>query len=174
MKRIYIWILPLLIACSCGTQKSTTASEVVRQEKSDGYMTTETTSIQHLDVKDSDRTYQSFADYVQANVGGVEVTPSGGIIIRGVSTFNGSTQPLILLDGMEVHDTSTINPNDIQSVDVIKDGSTATYGMRGSNGVILITSKAAYQAKQAEREARKKEQEAAKAAKKAAKEAKKK
>ena len=75
---------------------------------------------------------------------------------------------------MEVHDTSTINPNDIQSVDVIKDGSTATYGMRGSNGVILITSKAAYQAKQAEREARKKEQEAAKAAKKAAKEAKKK
>ena len=156
MKRIYILLLPLLMVCSCSTTRITTTSDEVRQPKSDGYMTTEATSIQHLDMKDSDRNYLNFADYIQANVGGVEVTPNGGIIIRGVSTFNGSTQPLILLDGMEIHDTSSINPNDIQSVDVIKDGSTATYGMRGANGVILITSKSAYLTKEAEKAAKKK------------------
>ena len=173
MKQIIPFLTLVLLLAGCGTARITSTDET-RPVKSDGYMTTETTSIQHLEMKDSDRNYRTFADYIQANVGGVEVTPNGGIIIRGVSTFNGSTQPLILLDGMEVHDTSAINPNDIQSVDVIKDGRTATYGMRGANGVILITSKTAHQAKEAEREARQREKEAAKAARKAAKDAKKK
>ena len=79
------------------------------------------------------------------------------------------------MDGSEVGNTNDINPNDIYSVDVLKDASsTATYGMRGANGVILITSKAAQQAKEAEREARQRAKEAEKAARKAAKDAKKK
>ena len=102
------------------------------------------------------------------------MSASGGLIIRGVGTFNGSSAPLILMDGMEVHDTSVINPNDIHAIDVIKDGGTAAYGMRGANGVILITSEAAYLAKKAEQEAKKREKEAAKAARKAAKDSKKK
>ena len=58
---------------------------------------------------------------------------------------------------------------------MLKDASsTATYGIRGANGVILITSKAAQHAKEVEREAKKREKEAAKAARKAAKDAKKK
>ena len=158
----------LLILGSCGTQYRV-SSDYKGQEKSDGYITTETSSIQHVDAKDRDPAmYRSFEDYLQANVGGVEINSSGGIVIRGIGTFNGSSDPLILMDGMEIQDTGSINPNDIHSVDVIKDGSTATYGIRGANGVILITSKAAYLAKQAEREARKREQEAAKAARKAA------
>jgi len=64
---------------------------------------------------------------------------------------------------VEIDNTSDINPNDIYSVDVLKDASsTATYGFRGANGVLIITSKAAQHAKEVEREARK----AAKKAKK--------
>ena len=52
------------------------------------------------------------------------------------------------MDGVEVSDTSAINPNDIYSVDVLKDAaSTSIYGIRGSNGVIVITTKGAQNAK---------------------------
>ena len=45
---------------------------------------------------------------------------------------------LILVDGMEFNDVSTLNPNEIESVEVLKDGTASIYGVRGSNGVILI------------------------------------
>ena len=145
----------------------------------DGYLDIDaeakTNSIQHVDVKDAEKiSYRNFQDYLQSHVAGIEISASGGIIIRGLSTVNGSSDPLILMDGMEVQDLDSINPNDIHSVDVIKDGGTAAYGLRGANGVILITSESAYQVKQAEREAKKREKEAAKAAKAAKKAAKKK
>ncbi|MEX0988217.1 MAG: TonB-dependent receptor [Bacteroidales bacterium] len=66
--------------------------------------------------------------------------------IRGVSTINDSS-PLILIDGME-GSLSRINPNDIESFSVLKDASaTAVYGVRGANGVILITTKRGYSGK---------------------------
>ena len=141
----------------CALQKGVTSAE---KEQS----ITEAGSFQHVEMSHADlMSYRSFQDYLLSHVGGVEITADGGIVIRGISTFNGSSQPLILMDGMEVQDVNSINPYDIHSVDVLKDGSsTAAYGIRGSNGVILITSKAAYQTKQAEREAKKREKEAAK------------
>ena len=121
-------------------------------------MTSETRSAQHVDMKDTDAmSYQNFEEYIQARVGGVDIDGNGNLVIRGMGTFNGSSKPLILMDGSEVLSTQEINPNEIHSIDVLKDASsTAAYGMRGANGVIVITSKAAYHAKQAEREARKK------------------
>ena len=68
----------------------------------------------------------------------MEVTPDKRIIIRGLGTFNGSSDPLILVDGQEMQDISSINPNEIKSIDILKDSSTAIYGVRGANGVILI------------------------------------
>ena len=63
------------------------------------------------------------------------------IRIRGGSSINKSNDPLILVDGIE-RDFSGINPNDIESVEVLKDAaSTAIYGSRASNGVVLITTK---------------------------------
>ena len=53
-------------------------------------------------------------------------------------TNSDATDPLILVDGVETTDLSGINPADVQSVDVIKDGTSAIYGMRGANGVIII------------------------------------
>lgn len=70
-------------------------------------------------------------------------TPGGGFTyrIRGGSSINGNNSPLILVDGVE-RDFSTINPNDISSIEVLKDAaSSAIYGARASNGIILVTTK---------------------------------
>ena len=67
-------------------------------------------------------------------------TPS--IVIRGVSTINSSTAPLILIDGVAGGDINLLNPDDIASVSVLKDAASASiYGARAANGVILITTK---------------------------------
>lgn len=64
------------------------------------------------------------------------------IILRGGTNFDGSGSPLILLDGQVRSSLSDINPDDLESVEVLKDASaTAIYGARASNGVILLTSK---------------------------------
>jgi len=62
------------------------------------------------------------------------------ILIRGKSTL-GDTSPLILIDGVERGGLGQLNPNDIQSISVLKDASAAIYGARAANGVILVTTK---------------------------------
>ncbi|MCV6631531.1 MAG: TonB-dependent receptor [Flavobacteriaceae bacterium] len=68
---------------------------------------------------------------------------SPGIVIRGVGTLNGSTDPLIILDGVQFDGSlSLINQDDIKSMTVLKDAaSTSLYGSRAANGVIIITTK---------------------------------
>ena len=63
------------------------------------------------------------------------------IYVRGIATFTGSASPLIQVDGVE-RDMSQIDPNEVESITVLKDASaTAVFGVRGANGVILITTK---------------------------------
>ena len=62
------------------------------------------------------------------------------IRIRGIST-NGDSRPLILVDGNIIEDLSVINPNDIKSVNVLKDATAGIYGVLAANGVILIETK---------------------------------
>ena len=71
------------------------------------------------------------------------------IVIRGISSINAGTNPLIVLDGMPYNGYySDINPADVESVSVLKDAaSTALYGARGANGVIMITTKTAKRGK---------------------------
>ena len=87
---------------------------------------------------------------LQGNVPGVTITTSGSsaedgasILIRGQNSITASNNPLIILDGVPYEGSfSEINPNDVQSMEVLKDASsTAIYGSRGANGVILITTK---------------------------------
>ncbi len=95
---------------------------------------------------------------LQGKVAGLEVTTGGGspgggsrIRIRGGASLSASNDPLIVIDGFPVESNglpgssnllNTINPNDIESMSVLKDASaTALYGSRASNGVILITTK---------------------------------
>ncbi len=85
---------------------------------------------------------------IQGKVAGLTVvTPSGDptansqILLRGSATLNSDTQPLILIDGIP-GTLNTVPPEDIESIDVLKDGSAAAiYGTRGTNGVILITTR---------------------------------
>ena len=84
---------------------------------------------------------------LQGQVAGVNITSSSGspgsganIRIRGIST-NGDSRPLILVDGNVIEDLSAINPNDIKSVNVLKDATAGIYGVRAANGVILIVTK---------------------------------
>ncbi|MDR1864336.1 MAG: TonB-dependent receptor [Bacteroidales bacterium] len=63
------------------------------------------------------------------------------LYIRGMSTFTGTTNPLVLVDGVE-RDINLVNPQEVESFSLLKDASaTAVYGVRGANGVILITTK---------------------------------
>lgn len=105
-------------------------------------------------------------DYLRGKVAGVEVRPDNTIFIRGHNSMYASTDPLILLDGTEITDLSIVNPYDVYSVDVLKDASSAIYGMKGANGVILITTKSGQQSKEEELAAERKAREAARAARK--------
>jgi len=88
---------------------------------------------------------------LQGQLAGVNITASTGqpgakstVIIRGVGTFNGNTDPLYVIDGFPSNSDNfrSINPNDIASVDVLKDAAAISeYGSRGSNGVIVIKTK---------------------------------
>ena len=84
---------------------------------------------------------------MQGQVAGVTVTSASGspgsgsnIRIRGIST-NGDSRPLIMVDGNIIEDLSVINPNDIKSINILKDATAGIYGVQGANGVILIETK---------------------------------
>jgi TonB-dependent starch-binding outer membrane protein SusC len=98
------------------------------------------------------------AQGLQSRIAGVQInqntgSPGGNVSvrIRGTNSINGSSEPLYVVDGIQISNgggindispLSTINPNDIESVEVLKDASaSAIYGARAANGVILITTK---------------------------------
>lgn len=86
---------------------------------------------------------------LQGKIAGLDLTPSSGAVgagfsfnVRGNRSLTASNSPLILVDGIAYGSDITINPNDIESIEVLKDASTtAIYGSRGANGVIIITTK---------------------------------
>lgn len=108
----------------------------------------------------ADKPVASFDQALAGRVSGVQVTVSSGILgqaprvrIRGTNSISNGTDPLYVVDGLPIvtgnqsssvptNPLGDINPNDIQSVDVLKDGAaTAIYGSRAANGVIIITTK---------------------------------
>ncbi len=80
--------------------------------------------------------------------GGVKGESATSIFIRGQNTWNGG-QPLILVDGGVERDMSNVDVNEVQSISILKDASaTAVFGVKGANGVILITTKRGEEGKQ--------------------------
>lgn len=64
------------------------------------------------------------------------------VLVRGIATINASSDPLYVVDGVVMNNFALVNPNDIESMEVLKDASaTAIYGARGANGVIMVTTK---------------------------------
>ncbi len=89
------------------------------------------------------------AQLVQGKVAGLSISrsgsdPNGGfeVRLRGLATFGANSQPLFVIDGVIGASLSTVDPNDIASMDVLKDGSAAAiYGTRAASGVIIVTTK---------------------------------
>ncbi|HBR11996.1 MAG TPA: SusC/RagA family protein [Chryseobacterium sp.] len=117
-----------------------------------------TGSITSVTAKDFNSGATSPAQLIQGKTPGVQITNNSGapgagssIRVRGISSLTGNNSPLIVIDGVPQDfnavsgasdPLSLINPNDIQSFDILKDASAAAiYGNRASNGVILITTK---------------------------------
>ena len=106
-------------------------------------------------IKKEDLNQGSFPNamgLLQGKVAGLQIVNSNGadptatyqILLRGTNTLSAGQGPLVIIDGVAGQDIRNINPDDVESVDVLKDGSAAAiYGTRGSNGVILITTRRA-------------------------------
>ena len=179
-----------LVIASCSATRSASSSRQDGSDKSDittlktdeivsdGYTETSkytsTSATSRATLTSQDRVaFNSTADYICSKVTGVDRSANGGLIIRGISTIQSDTDPLVMIDGMEAFSVEEIRPSEIATIDVIKDGAAAIYGVRGANGVILITSIAAQHAKELDREharqakiAAKKAREAKRAARK--------
>jgi TonB-linked SusC/RagA family outer membrane protein len=121
-----------------------------------------TSSIARVGGEDiSNMAAPSFESQLAGRAAGVQVTTESGMVgaapkfqIRGFSTISSGSQPLVIVDGVPVtsgqkqqlygryNPLGDINPNDIQSIEILKDGAaTAVYGSRAANGVVLITTK---------------------------------
>jgi len=107
-------------------------------------------SIAVVDVKDMNKIASSnFADQLQGKVAGVQIATTGEpgafqyVRIRGIGSIN-NNEPLYVIDGVPVQNETNmnfLNPNDIESMQVLKDASASIYGARAANGVIVITTK---------------------------------
>lgn len=86
--------------------------------------------------------YNNIYELIRGRFAGVQVS-NGEIIIRGINSINSSSAALIVVDGvpMGASALSSIPPVQVKSINVIKDGSSAIYGSRGANGVVLIETK---------------------------------
>lgn len=131
-----------------------------------------TGSISQLKAKNQEeKAYSSIEQMIQGRMSGVQITQNSGALgggmtfsIRGANSVSGSNQPLMVIDGYPVESgtiginagsdptftgdvpgqniLSLLNPNDIESIEVLKDASaTAIYGSRGANGVVMVTTK---------------------------------
>jgi TonB-linked SusC/RagA family outer membrane protein len=117
------------------------------QSKPKSNVATQVVSSQTIEARPN----ASIVQTLQGQVAGLNITTSSGqpganstIQLRGVSSINGNTEPLFIIDGTPVDEDNfrSINPNEIESVSVLKDaGATAIYGNRGANGVIVMKTK---------------------------------
>lgn len=124
------------------------------------------------DQKDKTQ-YETVFDLLRGEPG-VTVGPGGGngemprIYIRGISTNSDQTQPLFVVDGIITDNVTYLRPEDIYSVEVLKDGTASIYGVQGQNGVIMFRTKAAVEAEKLAAEQARAEKQAARAARRAA------
>ena len=144
MKRIYLLLLLSLLACSCGSTRGYIPSDDAEDDVNLGYQ-----KIRRRDSTSATSTvrvkrgtgYSDIYEYLQGRVAGLEVNGTS-LRIRGDRSILGSNEPLILVDGVVTDDISYISPDEVERIDVLKDAaSTAIYGSRGANGVILITTR---------------------------------
>lgn len=125
-----------VVVVGYGTQKKTEVTSAISSVKAEDFNKGAITS--------------SPIQLIQGKVAGLAVSRSNGgdptsgvqMQLRGVSTVSGTATPLVIIDGIPGGSLNTVAPEDIASIDILRDGSAAAiYGTRGTNGVILITTK---------------------------------
>ena len=153
MKRLLIFALAALFSfASCDTMRLAGNTYYASDQEDDtesvnagfGKISKKnlTTAITQVNVKENEASsYSNIYDFLRSRVAGLTVGTDGSLYIRGVSSVNSKSEALVLVNGVEYNDLSSINPNDVKSVSVLKDSSASIYGLRGANGVILITTK---------------------------------
>ena len=144
--------VPLVGPADLGDIKMATANSTLNDVIVTGYTAQKkkdiTGAVAVVDIGDAKKIPATSSEQLlQGQASGVTVLNSGGpgapstVFVRGVSNF-GATQPLYVVDGAQVPDMSFVNPNDIESISVLKDaGAAAIYGVSGGNGVVVITTK---------------------------------
>lgn len=123
-----------VVVVGYGTQKKREVTSAIASVKSDEFTKGSVTNPVAL---------------IQGKVSGLSISKPGGnlnggynIRLRGLSTIGANTGPLVVVDGVIGGSLDNVDPNDIESINVLKDGSAAAiYGTRGSSGVILVTTK---------------------------------
>ncbi len=123
-----------IVVIGYGTQKKKELTSAVSNVKSDEFV---------------QGNVNNPAQLIQGKVAGLSITKAGAsfaedykIRLRGMSTIGANTEPLVVIDGVIGGSLDNVDPNDIESIDVLKDGSAAAiYGTRGSSGVIIVTTK---------------------------------
>ncbi len=123
-----------IVVIGYGTQKKKELTSAIANVKSDDF------------VKGN---VNNPAQLIQGKVAGLSISKPGGnpnegytMRLRGMSTIGANTQPLVVIDGVVGGSLDNVDPSDIESIDVLKDGSAAAiYGTRGSSGVIIVTTK---------------------------------
>ncbi|MBR5384880.1 MAG: TonB-dependent receptor plug domain-containing protein [Bacteroidales bacterium] len=152
LQHILVAATAVLLSGSCGTQKASLATETTpygEEMVNIGYGEVKrksiTSSVSKVTIDENViGTYNNIFEYLEGRVPGVYIDNKSNpprVLIRGISSIYGSTDPLYVVDGMVTSDISMINPNDIKSVEILKDSAAAIYGSRGANGVILITTR---------------------------------
>ena len=144
MKKLIITLIAIPVLASCGMLFPAPKAD---EELHDGYGTVKksesTQSVSAIDVNEKEVTNcNTIYEYLAGRLPGVQLTDEKHIIIRGKTTMRANTDPLFVVDGVAVDDISFLNPNDVKRVEVLKDSAAAIYGMRGANGVIVITTRA--------------------------------
>lgn len=152
----YIGYAPLEVTASANlgtivlSTSSSSLNEVVvvgygTQRRSDITGAVATVRTQDMEKMPSFRADQALQGRVAGlNVQNTDAAPNANlnIRIRGANSISGGNDPLVVIDGLQGATLNTLNPNDIASVEVLKDASaTAIYGARGANGVIIVTTK---------------------------------
>lgn len=150
-----IFLCSLFISTGCASSRQSSDSDEQDQIKKQGIAGAASQSDNWKDaVSDNETNTQSTStaeELLIGNIAGVQVIelPNGGISvqIRGTSSLTGSSEPLYVVDGMPVQNRngeglSWLNIRDISKIEVLKDiNAKALYGVRGANGVVLITTK---------------------------------
>ena len=141
----FLSLIPLALLLSCGT--SNNLVDILAEHRThnlgygivvtDGSKTESVTTVEMSELAP----YRTIYEFLAGRVAGVMVQGEK-VTIRGINSINASTDPLFIVNGTAVTDISWLNPRDVKTVDVLKDGAACSlYGSRGANGVIIITTK---------------------------------